>query len=210
MAAFLFVDESGDFDFGRTGSRYFLFGVLSTSDPAAFEAALTKVRYALLEEGHEIECFHATEDRQVVRDRVFSTISEASRFDLDFLIIEKAGIPEEFRDPAHFYPRLATSLITRVLERYSGTDERIIVITDRIPVKRQRNAVEKAFKTSIRQTLGDRTFTILHHASSAHAALQVVDYCVWAVQRKLRNGDERSYQLIADWIRTEEKEDLKV
>jgi len=172
MAAFLFVDESGDFDFGRTGSRYFLFGVLSTNDPAAFEAALTKVRYALL--------------------------------------IEKAGIPEEFRDPAHFYPRLATSLITRVLERYSGTNERIIVITDRIPVKRQRNAVEKAFKTSIRQTLGDRTFTILHHASSAHAALQVVDYCVWAVQRKMRNGDERSYRLIADWIRTEEKEELQV
>jgi hypothetical protein len=75
-------------------------------------------------------------------------------------------------------------------------------------VKRQQNAVEKAFKTSIRQTLGGRPFSILHHDSSAHAALQAVDYCVWAVQRKLRNGDDRSYRLIAKWIRSELKEEV--
>jgi uncharacterized protein DUF3800 len=208
MAVFLFVDESGDFDFGQSGSRFFLFGVLSTRRPATFEAVLTKLRYELLEEGHEIECFHATDDRQIVRDRVFAVLGDAAPFDLDFLIVEKQSVPEPWRDPARFYPRLGHVLIQRVLARYASDDERIVVVTDRIPIKRQRNAVEKAFKTSIRQTLGDRTFSIVHHASSAHAALQAVDYCVWAVQRKLRNGDGRSYQLIAEWIRSELKEEM--
>jgi hypothetical protein len=37
---YLFVDESGDFDFGSTGSRYFIFGVLSTPDPQALTVSL--------------------------------------------------------------------------------------------------------------------------------------------------------------------------
>ena len=89
------------------------------------------------------------------------------------------------------------------MKRYAEDGERLLVITDRIPLKRHRNAVEKAFKTTIRQTLGDRAFTIVHHASAAHGALQAADYCLWAVQRKWKTGDERSYRLISDLIKTE-------
>jgi hypothetical protein len=202
---YLFVDESGDFDFGSTGSRYFIFGVLSTPNPEALTTSLTALRYELLHGGQEIECFHATDDRQVVRDRVFQVLRKCAPFDLDFLVIEKAAIPEDEREPTRFYPRFGHALVETVLTRYAGNRDRIIVITDRIPLKRHRNAVEKAFKIAIRQTLGDRAFTIAHHASAAHGALQAADYCLWAVQRKWKTGDERSYGLVADLIRSEVK-----
>lgn len=205
---YLFVDESGDFDFASTGSRYFIFGVLSTPNPNALTVSLANLRYELLEGGQEIECFHATNDRQAVRDSVFRVLRDCTPFDLDFLVVEKARIPAEEREPTEFYPRFGNSLVERVLARYEDDDSRIIVITDRLPIKRHRNAVEKAFKTAIRQMLGSRAFTIVHHPSSAHGALQAADYCLWAVQRKWKSGDERSYRLIADLIRSEEMLDL--
>lgn len=205
---YLFVDESGDFDFASTGSRYFIFGVLSTPDPQTLTVSLTRLRYEFLTNGLEIECFHATDDRQAVRDQVFRTLRDCAPFDLDFLIVEKSEIPETEREPTAFYPRFGHALVERVLSRYAGDDERVLVITDRLPVKRHRNAVEKAFKIAIRQTLGDREFTIVHHASAAHGALQAADYCLWAVQRKWKTGDERSYRLISDLTRSEEKLEL--
>jgi hypothetical protein len=110
---YLFVDESGDFDFGTTGSRYFIFGVLSTPDPKALTISLATLRYELLNAGQEIECFHATDDRQVVRDKVFHVLRNCAPFDLDFLIIEKATIPEIEREPTRFYPRFGHALSKR-------------------------------------------------------------------------------------------------
>jgi hypothetical protein len=143
-----------------------------------------------------------------VRDQVFRILRDCAPFDLDFLIVEKADIPEAEREPTAFYPRFGHALIETVLAHFTEDGEPIVVITDRLPVKRHRNAVEKAFKIAIRQTLGDRAFTIVHHASAAHGGLQAADYCLWAVQRKWKTGDERSYRLIADLIRSEKKLDL--
>jgi hypothetical protein len=206
MPLFLFVDESGDFDFSATGSRYFIFGVLSTADTTGLDSALAGLRYRLLGDGQELECFHATEDRQHVRDQVFSAVRGCGPADLDFLVIDKRALAPELRDPVTLYPRFAHAVIERVLLRHADRAGRIVVVTDRIPIKRQRNVVEKTFKTSIRQTLGGREFTIVHHSSAAHGGLQAVDYCVWAVQRKWKNGDERSYRLIREWIVSETEE----
>jgi hypothetical protein len=70
-------------------------------------------------------------------------------------------------------------------------------------MKRHRRAVEKAFKMYLRQELGDRPFSVLHHSSAGHSGLQAVDYCTWAVYRKWQMGDVRSYALIQSLVRTE-------
>jgi hypothetical protein len=54
----------------------------------------------------------------------------------------------------------------------------------------------------LRKYLGTQPFSVLHQVSAAHAGLQAVDYCTWALQRKLR-GDSRSYEQIRRWIRSE-------
>lgn len=202
MAVYLFFDESGNLDFSDNGSRWFCFGALTLRDPGPLSAAFTRLRYGFLEQGLELECFHAAEDRQVVRNQVFAALAEVGGFDFDVLVVEKQLTPAVLRDPFEFYAHLGYVLMDSVLERFRDLDEPIVIITDSLPVQRERKALEKAFRTSIRQSLKGRPFSIVHHSSATHAGLQAVDYCTWAVQRRLR-GDDRPYELIRCWIRSE-------
>jgi hypothetical protein len=202
VAVYLFFDESGNLDFSPNGSRHFCFGVLTLRDPGPLTAALTRLRYSLLEEGLELEYFHAAEDRQAVRNRVFAALAEVGGFELDLLVADKQAMHPELRDPFEFYCRLGHVVVEAALERARNVDERIVVITDTLPLQRERKALAKTFRMAIRSSLGERWFVILHHASASHAGLQAVDYCVWALQRKLK-GDGRSYECIRPFIRTE-------
>lgn len=202
MAVYLFFDESGNLDFSANGSRHFCFGAVTLRDPGPLTAELARVRYGLLEQGLELECFHASEDRQAVRNQVFDALEKVGGFDFDVLVVEKRRTPAELLDPFEFYARLGYVLVDAVLDRYRQLDEPVVVITDTLPLQRDRKALAKAFRTAIREVRGERPFSILHHLSAAHAGLQAVDYCTWAVQRKLR-GDERPYRKIRPWIRSE-------
>ena len=203
MSSYYFFDESGNLDFSPNGSRYYLFGILSTRDPAPLDWALTQLRYEMLSEGLELECFHAAEDTQAVRSRVFATLCAVGGFELDVLVADKRAVHPELRDPFEFYARMGHVLLDAVLRRRADAEGAIVVVTDRLPLQRHRQAAEKAFKTAIRETLGERPFAIVHHSSAAHCALQAVDYCTWAVQRKWHRGDARSYALVRPWLRSE-------
>jgi hypothetical protein len=202
VSVYLFFDESGNLDFSQNGSRWFCFGALTLRDPGPLTAEFARLRYAFLEQGLELECFHAAEDRQVVRNQVFAALSEVGGFDFDVLVAEKHLTPTVLRDPFEFYAHLGYVLMDSVLERFRGLDEPIVIITDSLPVQRERKPLQKAFRTAIRESLKGRRFSIVHHNSATHAGLQAVDYCTWAVQRRLR-GDDRPYELIRGWIRSE-------
>lgn len=203
MAQFLFFDESGDFNFSPQGSHYYFFGALVTRDPARLNIALTRLRYQLLAEGLELERFHCSEDRQQVRNQVFAAIREFGDFHYHTLIIDKRRVNPAQYDPVRFYPEFARFLLDHIFYRQEPSDERVVIVTDTIPVKRRSQAVEKAFKTFLRGHFGDRPFTIVHQSSCSHPGLQAVDYCTWAMYRRWQNGDSRSFRLIEEFVRTE-------
>lgn len=203
MAIFLFFDESGNFDFSTNGTPYVVFGALTTRDPAPLLRPLSDLRYSLIASGIEIEAFHATEDKQVVRDQVFAIIKAVGGFEFDAAIVEKRKVDPALYDVTKFYPQFAYHLLNQVFARYPDEGERIVLITDPLPVKKTKRAVEKAFKLYIRQNLARRAFSVLHHASSSHACLQAADYCTWAVHRKWRDNELRPYSEIQQLVRTE-------
>jgi hypothetical protein len=45
---YIFVDESGNFDFSPTGTKYFILTLLTTMDPSRIGTYLMKLRYLLL------------------------------------------------------------------------------------------------------------------------------------------------------------------
>lgn len=203
MAVYLFFDESGNLDFSPTGTKYYVFGALTTRTPAVFTRELAELRYELMSGGLGLEAFHATEDRYVTRNSVFAILEAIGGFQFDAIVVEKNAVPAQSRESARFYPQYASRLLSAIFGRYSDPAERLILITDRIPVKRQRQAVEKAFKTFVRQQLGDRPFSVLHHSSAGHSALQAVDYCTWAVYRKWQAGDRTAYDRIERFVQSE-------
>ena len=72
---YLFIDESGNFDFTPKGTKYFLLTGLVTFEPLIKREGLIDLRYRLLSEGVDQEFFHASEDKQAVRDQVFSILA---------------------------------------------------------------------------------------------------------------------------------------
>lgn len=203
MAVYLFFDESGDLHFAPGGSKYYFFGVLTTRDPGSLTAPLTALRYELLAGGVEIERFHAAEDRQAVRDRVFPILVADHSFEFDVTVIEKAKTNPVLHEAVRFYPQFASYLLKYVFARYADPKEPIVIVTDTLPIEKKRKAVEKAFKTFISDNLGARPYTLVHQASGSHACLQAADYLTWAVHKKWTHGDMRSYSMVRHVIRSE-------
>jgi len=203
MAIYLFFDESGDLNFSPNGSSYYFFGALTTRNPELLSNPLSRLQYDLLAEGVELERFHASEDRQAVRDRVFEVITSVGGFEFDVVVIEKRKTHPSLHDEVRFYPKFANYLLRYVFQRYAEVGEPIVVVTDTLPVKRTKRAVAKAFKEYIARNLRDRPYALVHHASASHACLQVADYCTWAVHKKWQSNDRRSYDLIKSFLRSE-------
>lgn len=203
---YLYFDEAGDLNFKGGGTQYYMFGVLVTRNPWPVSDALTGLRRELYEGRFIPEYFHASEDLQAIRDRVFETICALGGFVYDVIVVEKRLVPEPFREQHKFYTFVADFALRLSLNHYP-TAEPVFVITDAIPVSKKRAAVIKGFKQCLASVLGDRAYEIGHHSSAAHPCLQAADYLNWAVFRKWERSDLRSYVLVESFVRGETKFD---
>lgn len=202
----MFLDEAGDFNFSATGTRFFTLTTITKTRPFTWDAPLISLKYDLIEVGLDIEYFHASEDRQAVRNQVFTIIgNNLTNLRIDSLVIEKRKTGPVLQELEKFYPRMIGYLIRYVLEPRNLKDyEEVIVITDSVPVSRKREAIEKAVKQTLSRMLPNGTrYKILHHASKSCTGLQIADYCNWAIFRKWEREDPRSYGLVRTGIRSE-------
>ena len=208
---YVFLDEGGNFDFSLKGTRYFTVTALSAVRPLAWDRPLLFLKYAALEEGVNVEYFHASNDRQALRDRVYAILSEIlGSMRLDALVAQKRDISLELRPMGRFYPKMVGSLLRHVMSQadLSGLGG-VVVVTDTIPVRRKRKAVEKGLKKTLAAMLPDGTsYQVYHHAAKSCFGLQVVDYCNWAIFRKWERSDLRSYDVISPAVRSEFKTSL--
>jgi hypothetical protein len=204
--AYLFLDEGGNFDFSRTGSKYFTLTSVLVFRPFPLDGLLVDYKFDLMEGGHVLEYFHATEDKQFVRDGVFALIqSHLSRFRVDSVIVEKRKTGPSFRDDMRFYPDNLGYLLRYVMapwriRRWSD----VIIITDRIPINKKRKAIEKTIQQSIVAKLPTTiSYRIVLHDSKSCCGLQIADYFNWAIGRKWEKNDLRSYSLVRAAIQSE-------
>jgi hypothetical protein len=203
---YVFLDEGGNLDFSPTGTRYFTLTSVMMFRPFPVDAALTELRFNLLETGVDIEHFHATADLQATRDKVFAVIQSAlGSFQVDSVVVEKCKTEPSLRADNRFYPEMMGHVLRYVIKRTDlSRISEVIAITDRIPVNRKRRAVEKAVKTVLARVLpaGVR-YRILHHDSKSCAGLQIADYFNWAIFRAWERGDHRSLNVVRDAVRSQ-------
>lgn len=170
---YIFLDESGNMDFSKNGTRFFLIAGLVQERPFEAYKALCDLRYDLIESGEDIHWFHATEDQQPVRNRVFAIIQQnLDHMRVDALIIEKRKTHPSLQQESRFYPEMIGYLLRHIL-------------------------------TLARMLPRNVTWRVLHHPSHCNFDLQIADYCNWAIYRKWNDWDVRSYDLIRPAIRKE-------
>jgi hypothetical protein len=215
---FIFLDESGNFDFSANGSVYWSLTALCTLQPVDGRESLTDLLYKLAAAGGGQECFHATEDLQSVRDQVFACINKLPvNFELHSVIAEKRranpstyqepyrrdGVWQKRTNPDRLYGIVCRTILKYIFgrPRYKKA-KRIVVVLSSIFTNPRHGAIRKLLVEHLKSYTSAKFF-IYFHATKADLNCQIADYCGWAIARKWEKRDTRSYELIKHHIKSE-------
>ncbi|MGO9547709.1 MAG: DUF3800 domain-containing protein [Rhodomicrobium sp.] len=204
---FIFGDEAGCFEFSRKQnvSRYF---VICTINLGHCEIGhhLLELRRKLVWDGKPVgDFFHATTDKQEVRDEVFQLISQ-HQFDVYATILEKSKAQPQVRASREVFYQYGWFYHFRWSAPLFITPQTDLMITAAsVGTKKGQAVFTTAVNNVVQQVLHIRRNRWQTHfcQSMADPCLQIADYCTWAVQRKWERGDDRSYHLIHARIRRE-------
>lgn len=207
---YIFLDEGGNFDFSQKGTKYFtLTSVSSHRNWDKLYTNLSNEKYKLIEWGLNTEYFHCAEDNKYVRSKVFNILAEEfenNNIKIDSIIIEKQKTSLILQIEKEFYSKMLGFLLKYIFKNSNiQSYNEIIIITDRIPINKKRQVVEKTVKKALTGELEElcKKYRLYHHNSSSHFALQMADYCNWAIYRKWERQDDLSYKIIEPFIRSE-------
>ncbi|MCY0878973.1 MAG: DUF3800 domain-containing protein [Firmicutes bacterium] len=201
---YVFADEAGNFDFSvqQGASRYF---ILTTVTLQTVDVLwdLVRLRWQLGWEDITLDgAFHASTDRQDVRNRVYDTLVQWS-LRIDATILEKRkALPKFHDDPLAFY-RLAWWLHWKYVGPRILLGNTALIIAGTIAQKKKRAAYETAVADVVAQVGSLDRYRVVAWDSQTDVGVQVADYCAWAIQRKWERNDTRSYDRIAKFIQTE-------
>ena len=201
---FVYVDESGNFDFSPSGTSWFYLTAISTFDPAFGLADWHAIKKAAVLAGIDLEKLHATEDRQWIRDRAFALLGTAAgTLQVDGIAVEKPKTNPALRPPHVFYRRMAEYLLKYVVRGRIGSFDRLIIIIDTIPVAKKRRDVVGGLKIAIASLLPTTPYTLAPHDSRGEHLLQLADYCGWALYVARERAEMRPRAAIASLIHSD-------
>jgi len=215
---YIFVDEAGDMDFSSKGSKYYMFNFLVKRRPFNLHEYIASYRYSLLERNLDpmtgnrldIEAFHAHNDNKYIKEELFNIIStfDEKSVSIYAYILEKPKVePGKRREKERFYIDNLSFSIQRLLDRL-GINNNFIIITDRLPVQKNKSkqigALKKGIKGYLKNNGLNVRYDIFHHCSASSTNLQIVDYISWAIYRKYEHSKDSYYEKIKRYILDEE------
>jgi hypothetical protein len=205
MNTFLFADEAGDFNFSRRPnvSRYYIVCTV-TFNSCRIGEQLLELRRQLIWEGRSLgPCFHATQDKQPVRDQVFQLIA-SSDLRVDATILEKSKAQSHVRKSnARFYQYAWFYHFKYVAPRILRRDTEILITAATVSTKAAQSTFSNAVNDVVSQLATSNRYKTFFCPAQADPCLQIADYCTWAIQRKWERQDSRSYDLIRDKVQHE-------
>lgn len=200
MIRYGFSDESGNFDFttGPSASKYFAVGTLlvdSEDERRSLVADMDALKYELLLHDAPVDgCFHASEDRQAVRDRVFEVLLDHN-FVVDTTLLDKRKAHPKVRsDDAMFYRYAWYFHFNRIGWRLCDGD-RLQLVTASLGTKKKRGVFHRQVQEVVAQKCKVRHMESCWRDETDYC-LQAVDYCLWAVTRYFERDDRRSLDII--------------
>ncbi len=194
---YVFVDESGNLDFSLRGTKYFVLSAITAISPIDSSNKLQDLKYELLAEGtggNDFEYFHASEDRQSTRDKVFETISNTSSIKINYIIAEKRKTHPKYHNQ-QFYGLLGSALTKYLLLKNKKTSyDKIIIVFDQALSKKEQASFLKQVKPLLKEI--GKPYAIYFHRMISDFNGQIADYCAWAKYVELERGETRPINVI--------------
>ncbi len=202
---FIFIDESGGFDFSPKGTKYFVLSAVSTLNPLGKER-LEEIKYDLMKNGTNLEYFHATEDKQIVRNQVYDFIENLENIEIDSVIVQKNKTnPSLYISEKKKKSKKGTKLYTialRTLLQYifckyddSAKVDQVVIVLSSIFDLNKRELIKKTIKIYLKQIFSN-PFYLYFHQNRSDKNTQIADYCCWAIYRKWTDGEIRPYNAV--------------
>lgn len=215
-AIYIFVDEAGDIDFSKKGSKYYMFTFLIKTRPFNLHETISSYRYSLLERNLnplntnggriDIEYFHACYDNKHIKNEIFrliSTFDKKSVKAYSYMLEKPKVLPEKVINKDSFYIDNLEFAIKKLLDKLKIQKD-FIIITDRLPVHKNKNMQIKGLKQGIKEYIEDKSlgikYDIFHHHSASSVNLQIVDYMSWAIFRKHEHKDPSYFNRIKEYF----------
>ncbi len=199
---YVFADESGDFTFstGQNISRYFIVCTVAL-ESCDIGVDLLNLRRKLAWEDYELgEYFHASKDKQAVRNVVFDCICRHD-FKIQATIMEKRKAELRTRPSnAKFYQYGWYYHFFHGMQKIVRPYTELHVTAASIGIRKERKIFKAAISNVMKQTIQGKKWSADVFPASTDPCLMVADYCAWAIQRKWERGDNKSYDLIKGHI----------
>lgn len=202
---YMYLDESGNFDFSPNGTDFFIMTCVVMHRPFRLAHSLMDYRYDCLDNDLAIEKFHACEDTRDVRVGVYNRLSAfGDGISAYSIAIEKRKIPTSMRKAGTVYSEVFSWIVEEVYRNECGNNtKRAIVVTDSLPKQARKKDVEGPLKTFMKRVFQENgiPYSLMHHSSSCDPNLQVADYFCWAVHRRLVKGLDWPYSIIEKYVK---------
>lgn len=195
---YVFIDESGNMDFTEKWTKHFVLAALTTTNPLSSSSILQTLKYNYLKDnmwGCDYQHFHASEDRQIVRDGVLSSIWDMRDISVNWLWAEKSKTHPSRRKRESFYSLLWGVLVTYLMKKWKESEyEKIIIIFDKALTNKEQNAFYAEVKPKLK--LIGKPYAIYFHHTYSDFNWQIADYLAWAKYVSLERWEQRPLEAI--------------
>jgi len=197
---FVYVDESGNFDFTSRGTRHLVLGVFCTNQPVQNALELSTLKYETLAQGIDLANFHASEDLQQVRDLVFDVISKIESCSSISFWISKEIHKFTDRWAVSAYKTFGRHIAKHIGEVAAQTQsKKVVVVFDKALVRQDQNAFLAAMKPQL-AALGLPYYLYFHNVSKDFNG-QIADYLAWARYVSLERNENRPLAMLPNHLK---------
>lgn len=195
---YVFIDESGNMDFTEKWTKHFVLAAITTLYPLSSSSILQSLKYRYLEEnfwGCDYQHFHASEDKQIIRDSVFESMASMWDISVNWLWAVKSKTHPSLRNREKFYTLLGWAIVSYLLKKWKDSDyEKIVIIFDKALTNKEQNAFYSEVKPKLK--LIGKPYAIYFHHTVSDFNGQIADYLAWAKYVSLEKWEQRPLEAI--------------
>jgi hypothetical protein len=196
---YVYVDESGNFDFTAKGTRHLVLSVLCTTNPVKNSLSLAKLKYGLMAQGRDLSNFHASEDLQQVRDLVFLEVANLKSCSAITFWVAKENYNSVRPGAVGLYKTFGKHIAKHVAELASEeTFDNVVVVFDKALVRKDQNSVLAALRPQL-AAIGVSHHVYFHHVSKDFNG-QIADYLAWAIYVSLERDEFRPRRMLPEHL----------
>ena len=168
--------------------------------PLDSAAEMQALRYQLLAEGVDVSGFHAAEDRQFVRDRVFRIFESIESVKAHAIYGDKHRAAPRLHSDSQIHALFGKALIRYFLRVFDTSDyRRVVVVFDQALTKKKQGDFHGVIKPELK-ALG-KPFHVYFQKMVTDMNGQIADYVAWSKFIQLERNELRPWKSLASTLR---------